>query len=297
MKPEKFTINQFHASYPDDDACIEQIFINRYGNLKECPECHKPFSYYKVTDRKCYSCAFCAHQIHPLADTIFHKSSTSLKNWFFAIFLFSTSRNGVSAKELERHLGVTYKCAWRIAKQIRKLFDENINPLSNIVEIDETYIGGKEKNKHQSKKTENAQGRSLKTKTPIMGAVERKGKLVAKVVIDTKSSTVGPFLRDYVSIDAGVKTDEYLSYNGLEEMGYNHNRINHSQKVYVDGDTHTNTIEGFWSLLKRSVDGTYHFVSPKYLQEYANEFSFRYNRRYSKAPMFNELISKVERLS
>ena len=115
-----------HDKYPNDDACLHEVFLNRYSHLESCPSCEEKFSYHKVSDRKCYACASCGHQLHPLADTIFHKSSTALKNWFYAIFLFSTSKNGVSAKELERQFGVTYKCAYRIAKQIRKLFDENI---------------------------------------------------------------------------------------------------------------------------------------------------------------------------
>ena len=129
IKKEKFTIKQFNEKYIDDNACLHQIFLNRYSYLENCPKCNDKFSYHKVTDRKCYACAYCGNQLHPLADTIFHKSSTSLKNWFYAIFLFSTSKNGVSAKELERQLGVTYKCAYRIAKQIRKLFDENVSML------------------------------------------------------------------------------------------------------------------------------------------------------------------------
>jgi transposase len=157
IKKIKFTIKQFNEKYPDDEACLYEIFLNRYSHLESCPSCEGKFSYYKVSDRKCYSCANCGHQLHPLADTIFHKSSTAIKNWFYAIFLFSTSQNGVSAKELERQLGVTYKCAYRIAKQIRRLFDENINPLNNIVEIDKTYCGGKESNKHAHKKTPNPQ--------------------------------------------------------------------------------------------------------------------------------------------
>lgn len=134
MKKEKFTIKDFNKKYSNDDACLHQIFTSRYGNLENCPECQSKFSFHKISDRKCYACAYCSYQLHPLADTIFHKSSTSLRNWFFTIFLFSASKNGVSAKELQRQLGVTYKCAYRIGQQIRKLFDEDIEQLSNIVE-------------------------------------------------------------------------------------------------------------------------------------------------------------------
>jgi transposase-like protein len=128
MKQEKFMIKQFNNKYPDDEACLHDVFLNRYKNVKKCPECGNSFSFHKVAGRKCYACANCGHQLHPLATTIFHKSSTPLKSWFYAIFLFSISTNGVSGKELERQLGVTYKCAYRMGQQIRKLFDENVKP-------------------------------------------------------------------------------------------------------------------------------------------------------------------------
>ncbi len=293
IKKEKFTVKQFNEDYPNDDACLHAIFLNRYADCKECPECQKPFSFHKVSDRKCYACAHCGHQLHPLARTIFHKSSTPLKNWFHAIFLFSACKNGVSAKELERQLGVTYKCAYRIAKQIRKLFDESVNPLNNIVEIDETYHGGKEINKHPNKKTENTQGRSTKTKTPILGAVERKGNIIAKVVANTKSSTIQPFVRENIKITAAIKTDEYASYRLLKRLGYNHQTVEHGRGQFVKGNTHTNTLEGFWSQLKRSIHGTYHSVSPKYLQTYVNEFSYRYNRRNDIKPLFHSTLAQV----
>ena len=173
MKKEKFTIKDFNKKYSNDDTCLHQIFTSRYGNLENCPECQSKFSFHKISDRKCYACAYCGYQLHPLAGTIFHKSPTSLKNWLFAIFLFSASKNGVSAKELQRQLGVTYKCSYRIGQQIKKLFDENIEKLQNIVEIDEAYCENKENNKHINNKTPNNQDRSNKTKKTIIEKVER----------------------------------------------------------------------------------------------------------------------------
>ncbi len=126
IKNNKFAISKFNKQYPDDNTCLHEIFLTKHSSDKECHHCHRPFRFYKVAKRKCYECSYCGYQVHPLANTIFHKSSTPLKNWFFAIYLFSVSKNGVSAKELERQLGVTYKCAYRMGKQIRKLFNENM---------------------------------------------------------------------------------------------------------------------------------------------------------------------------
>ncbi len=282
MKNNKFTIKDFKRLYPNDDSCLEKIFIERFGHNIECPRCKRISYFYKIKNRKCYSCNHCGYQIHPLADTIFHKSSTSLWNWFFAMFLFSTSKNGVSAKELERQLGITYKTAWRIAKQIRLLFKQGKNLLSNTVEIDETYIGGKHKGKR---------GRGSENKTPIIGLAERNGEIRAKVTANIKSSTIHSILRENVNIGINIISDEYHVYSSLAEVGFNHHSINHGQKHWVkDINIHTNTIEGFWSQFKRSLNGTYHSVSPKYLQNYLNEFVFRYNLREHPNPIFSKVL-------
>lgn len=160
MESEQLTIRDVETRYPDEDTCLQDIFQRRYGHFRLCPKCQRQFKYYKVKGRKCYACQYCAHQIHPLAGTIFHKSETLLKLWFFAIFLFAASKNGVSAKELERQLGVTYKTAWRMAQQIRTLFEDDDpgDTLAGIVEVDETCVGGKRRGKR---------GRGAEGKTPV----------------------------------------------------------------------------------------------------------------------------------
>lgn len=274
---------EFNQLYPDDDACLDKIFNDEYCDTSTCSHCNKAFKYYKVKDRKVYACQWCGHQIAPLAGTIFHKSRTSLLNWFYVFFLFAKSKNGVAAKEVERQIGVTYKCAWRMCKQIRSLMAEN-NILCNTIEVDETYVGGKEKNKHRNKKIKNAQGRSCKGKVPIIGAVERDGRLVAKVTKDTNEYTIQNFLLNNVARRTVVHSDA---------LGYAHHRVNHGAREYVNGDNTTNRIESFWSQLKRSLHGTYHCVSPKYLQSYVNEFVFRYNLKKDYDDMFNILCSKA----
>jgi transposase-like protein/predicted RNA-binding Zn-ribbon protein involved in translation (DUF1610 family) len=284
IKQQRFTMEEFNKKYPNDDACLEDIFYRKYALQAKCPKCGNPFKYYRVRGRKCYACQYCGSQIFPLAHTIFEKSDTSLRSWYYAIFLFSVSKNGVSAKELQRQLGVTYKCAWRIANRIRELFEEDKKMLGNVVEVDETYIGGK----HQGKR-----GRGSENKTPVVGIAERKGAITATVTLDAKQSTVMPIIKEHVNIGSEIMTDEFLTYQVLSEYGYRHQTVNHSKGQYVNGLAHTNTIECFWSQLKRSIDGTYHCVSPKYLQEYVDEFSYRYNQRNALSPVFALLLGRV----
>lgn len=278
----RYTVKQFHEDFPSDDVCLDTIFENRYGDVKDCPSCGViDTKFYRVTGRKCYACMHCGYQLHPLAQTIFHKSSTPLTDWFYAIYLFSVSKNGVAAKELERHLGVTYKTAHRMARQIRSLMLQDNDKLTGVVEADETYIGGKASLKNK-----------FENKTPVLGVVQRDGEVKAQVVTGANASTALPFLRSSVGLKTHIMTDESRIYNRLKRE-YPHATVNHSAKEYVRNKVHTNTIEGFWGQMKRSIDGTYHCVSPKYLQLYVNEFVFRYNLRGAIVyPVLLELAAK-----
>lgn len=280
----KYTIKNLRSDFPNDETCLDFIFKNRWPKGLTCPNCEKK-DFYPVKGRKSYACK-CGYQVSPTEGTIFHKSSTPLTLWFHAIFLMSQSKNGVAAKELERQLGVTYKCAWRISKQIRLLMSDDNDPLggNEIVELDETYIGGKAKGKR---------GRGAAKKTPVFGAVERDGKIKTKVVLNVRKLTLMPLIKNMVANNSVIVTDESNSYNDVKKIGHLHESINHSKGQYVDGDVHTNTIEGFWSQFKRSVHGTYHSVSRKHLQLYLDEFSFRYSHRKSDVALPVLIFSKV----
>lgn len=268
----RYTFQQFKAEYPDDEACLKAVLENRYGDT--CPRCGVVgVKWHPITGRKGFVCSECDRHIYPLADTIFKKSETSLWSWFYAIYLFSTSKNGVSAKELERHLGVTYKTAWRMAKQIRLLMEQDGDMLGgsgSAVEADETYMGGKRRGTGQYQA-------SLK-KTPVLGVVEKDGRAKALVSDYATTRRAKSFLRSSIEVGTELHTDESRIYLWTK-LEYVHHAINHSKGEYGRGHVTTNAIEGFWSQLKRSIDGTYHVVSPKYLQSYVNEFVFRYNHR------------------
>lgn len=265
----KYTIKDLKKEFNTDAQCVRFVFENRYGKDFVCPQCKATGKFYFIESRKRFDC-ICGFTISPLADTIFHKSSTPLTLWFHAIFLFANSRNGVSAKELERQLGVTYKTAWRLAKQIRILFAQANEPFSGIVEADETYVGGQRKGKR---------GRGAENKTPVFGIVERHGRARAEVVENIKIKTIQPIINSSVVKGTMVMTDEFNVYNRVKDNGYDHQTVRHGVGEYVRGLVHSNSIEGFWSQLKRSVSETHHAVSPKYLQLYVDEFVWRYNFR------------------
>lgn len=277
MKGMRYTFEQFNTEYPDDDACLQEVFDNRFGDLKVCPNCGvTKAKFYRVKKRKSYACKDCGYHINPLANTIFHKSSTPLKQWFYAIYLFSVSKNGVSAKELVRHVGVSYPTAHRMYKQIRKLmadetgrFEDNDKPK----QTDETWVG-----KFERKKT-------------VLGIVETGGSVKAKVVPRATADNAVPFLLNSVQEGSIVHTDSSKIYQTIKQY-YEHKSVRHVSKEYVTKEgVHTNAIEGFWAQLKTSILGTYKNVSPYYLQSYVNEFQFRYNHRNE--TVFPILISRA----
>ncbi|MFH1031155.1 MAG: IS1595 family transposase [Chloroflexota bacterium] len=284
-KMEKYTVNDFGKEFPNDNVCLEWILNHRYPSGVFCLECEKVTKHHRVTNRSCYECDYCGHQIYPLAGTIFNKSSTSLRTWFHAIYLMASTRCGISAKQLQRETGVTYKTAWRMFKQIRTLLNEDTGTLTGKIEADETYIGGK---RHGTR------GRGAEGKTIVAGMVERQGDVSATVVPDVQSNTLLPLIQNKTTPDSTIFTDEMPSYNKLNKMGYDHQVIPHCAKVYAIGDIHTNTIEGFWSLVKRGISGVYHSVGPDYLQSYVNEYSFRYNHRKDETPMFTTFLNRIQ---
>lgn len=287
-----YTIMDFTRDFPDDVACLDYLWRRNYspdGGRARCPKCSQERKFHRVARRPSYSCDTCGHHVHPTAGTIFHKSSTSLQLWFHAVFLMSQTRCGISAKQLERELGVTYKTAWRMFTLIRnELMAQSDGTLSGTVEADETYVGGKRR--------DGSHGRPRagdKTKTPVFGMVERRGRVVAVTVENAAATTLLPHIIKRVLPASTVYTDEWAGYKRLGHNGYEHDTVKHSAGVYVSGDVHTNTIEGFWSLVKRGLAGTHHMVSAKWLQGYLNEYAWRYNHRDDTHPMFMNLLETV----
>ena len=291
---------EFMREYPDDAACLEHLWRSRYspsGQTAECPKCERErtFKRYKTKQgRQSWTCTGCGHHIHPTAGTIFAKSSTSLHLWFYAMYLMASTRCGISAKQLERELGVSYRTAWRMLNKIRnELMWQEDQPLEGDVEVDETAGGAKHVRAGDSRR-----GLALvkKSQRPtIWGAVERGGRVRLKVIHSRSSRDVEGALFEYVLPSSMVFTDEWYGYDpkrvGSTYIG--HRRIKHEDRIYVDGDTHTQTIEGVFGLMKNSIRGTHHAVSRKWLPSYLNEFAYRYNRRDDSRGMFAGLLERA----
>ena len=282
------TLRDFFKHFPDDESCLNHLFNVRFGQGHTCPSCERPSNWYRIKAERAYSCQWCGYHLHPTVGTPFALTRTPLQLWFFAIFLFTTTRNGVAAKELQRQLGVTYKTAWRMADLIRKHMadvdgDARIGGLGKIVEIDETLVGGSKR-----------QGRRMSRsgKTTVMGMLERDGVVLTTVVPNNRKHTLLPKVTEHVEAGSIIHTDELKSYKGIPALGFEHHTVSHLSGRYV-GPTggHVQGIENFWGQLKRSINGTYVHVSPKHLWKYAKEAEYRFNRRDHPALMFPELVS------
>lgn len=263
---------QFAKHFHDDATCrnhLEQVIWN---NKPKCPHCEteKP---YRLSDGKIFKCrnVECRKKFTVATGTTFEGTMLPLSTWFAAIYLLSSHKKGISSIQLCRDLGITQKTSWFLMQRIRKMMDDkNQSLLSNIVEVDETYVGGKS--------GKGTQGRSTKTKVPVVGLLERKGKVRTQVVKNTRGKTLFDIINAKVDRSATVMTDGWLGYKRVKNLN-EHLVIDHSKGEYVIGNLHTNTIEGFWSLLKRGIIGIYHKMSVKHLQRYCIEFEFRYNTR------------------
>jgi transposase-like protein len=289
---QRFTVKDFFRRFPNDEACLEAIRLRRMGaDRMTCAVCGRDAKFYRVEGRRAWACQFCGDHFYPCAGTPFQDSRTSLQSWFYAAFLFTTTRHGVPAKELQRQLGVTYKTAWRIAFKFRELMaaQDNDDDLGGIVEIDEAYFGGD--------KRDGKTGRGATGKTLLVGMSERGGRTRAVRIPNARTVTLRPVIEDHVDRNALVMTDELKSYALLARQGWDHQTVNHARGEYARGIVHTNTIEWFWGRLKASINGTHIHVSAKYLPTYAGEFSFRANRRHDPAGMFDRLLTAACRVS
>lgn len=285
---DKFTLKDFNTQFPDDNACLEWLKNYLYPNGILCENCQKVTKHHRDAKRPSYSCDLCGNHVHPTADTIYHKSPTPLRSWFYAVFLMSTTRTGISAKQLQRELGVTYKTAWRMFTKIREMMNEGHASLFGAVEADETYIGGKRPGRR---------GRGAAGKTVVFGMVERGGKAYTEVTPDVKAKTILPIIQEHIPAapNTTIYTDELHSYDRLGKLGYAHETVQHAAKQYVNGSAHVNNVESLWSNTKRGIDGVHHSVSPKYLQHYLDSYTFRFNHRNDKQPMFVAILRQVQK--
>jgi transposase len=284
----KATFKDFQKLYPSDAVCLEKLMEVNFGGTEiVCPGCARNTKFHRLTERRAYVCQHCGYHIYPCAGTIFHKSRTPLTTWFFVMYLMTSTRHGVAAKEVERQTGVTYKCAWRMCHELRKLmasadFGGPLGGEGKHVEIDETVMGG-----YQSQRDRRSKGSN---KSYLFGMVERDGNLRAGPIPDVTQFTLEPIVRGHVKEGTRISADEWRPYNDLAR-GYDLGRVNHNAKQWVNGPHHTNTIEGHWGHFKRAVRGTHVHISQKHMWKYVAEFTYRRNFRSSHAAMFDRLVA------
>ena len=284
MKTKAPTLRQFQARFPTEESCLDYLMRTRYGDRHDCVGCGRDAHFYRVKARRSFACEYCGHQVYPTAGTPFDRTRTPLRDWFFVMFQFCAARKGIAAKEIERQLGVTYKTAWRMCHQIRLYMGaiDGSAPLGGPgkhVEIDETFIGG-----------------FRAPKTVVMGMSERGGDVMTHVVPNQRKATLTPIIDANVIPGGAVHTDELRSYLGLHTRGHRHMTVNHRAHEYVGFQgASTNGIEGFWSQLKRGINGTHIHVSARHLSKYLGEFEYRHNMRAVPHLMLDRLMASFPR--
>lgn len=292
MKMKAPTLRKFLDQFPTEDACLEHLMRTRFGDRHDCAKCGRDAHFYRVSTRKVYSCEHCGNQISPMAGTPFERTRTPLRDWFLVMFLFSTSRNGVAAKEVERQLGVTYKTAWRMCHEIRKYMaaldsDDPLGGIGATVEVDETLIGGSVSGKGSGYKG---------NKTCVVGMLERGGELVTRVVTRRHKAAMQAIILDQILPGTTINTDEFGGYKDIDQSGYHHVTVSHKAGQYATkAGGGVNAMEGFWAQLKRGINGTHIHVSGKHLPKYLGEFEYRYNMRHAPHLMLDRMMVSFAR--
>jgi transposase len=293
----QYSLMEFMHDFPDDAACLDRLWRERFApdsHTADCPRCERPRRFHRTKTRASYTCDSCGLHVHPMKGTIFEKSTTSLHLWFYAMYLMTSTRCGISAKQLERELGVTYKTAHRMMKKIRtELMDDfDDEPLSGDVEIDETSVRGKLRDRTMTRS-----GAALwrEAQPKVLGMVERGGRIRLRIIPSRRGPALSREVQANVNPNSIIFTDDWQAYKPLKRHYIDHRVINHSAGIYVDGPTHTNTIEGFFGNLKTGMRGAYKKVSPAYLQSYLNEYAWRYNHRNGGRSMFSLLLERAVR--
>lgn len=295
------TYSEFLRRFPDNDACLEYLKERFYPDGTACPKCGKASKFHRIKGRSAYSCQFCGTHHYPTAGTIFHKSTTSLQLWFWAIYLIGSSKCGISAKQLGREIGVTYKTAHRMLKQIRTLLGQDDGPnLSGDVEVDETFMTGRMRASDRRKREQagihkNTPKHFMDKGKMVVAAVERNGQVRAGVASDRSRPTLHAKIREFVLPESMIFTDEWALYAGIDREYKGHKRVRHKAQIYVEGDAGTQHVESFFALFKNSVRGAHHCISAQYLPNYLDEYVFRWNRRKSEATLFWPILDRVEK--
>jgi len=285
----------FFQKFPDEKSCRTYLETMLWrGGKPVCPHCKNTQKIYRHKNGKLFTCGDkeCGKQFQITTNTIYQNSNLPLQKWFLAFYLLSTNKKGMSSIQLSKALGITQKSAWYLAHKMRYMLMTKTmqKPLSRIVEVDETYVGGR--GRRGSKR-----GRGSQNKTPVFGMLQRGGELIIMPVADTKRATLEPLIFKNVNQGSKIMSDEWWAYRHLKRKNYRHETVNHGSKEYVRGNVHVNSLEGAWSLLKRSFRGIYHRPSREHLDKYCAEFQFKYNTRHlNELQRFGSVVAKSSKI-